>query len=112
MILKRFDIVLVDFPFTNLKNIKKRPALVINPLEGDNLILCQITTKQRNIKRYEIVLNKEDCMGDIRFDSFVYADMIFTLHKSLIHGKIGEVNNSNIKKQINEKIDLIFSKQK
>jgi len=48
---KKFDIVLVDFPFSDLSKIKKRPALVIKSLEGENTILCQITTKERNIKK-------------------------------------------------------------
>jgi len=103
--IKRFDIVLVDFPFSDLTKIKKRPALVINSLEGENAILCQITTKRRNIQKYEILLPKEFCKGDIRFNSFIYVDMIFTLHKSLIYRKIGEINNLNIKEMINQKIN-------
>jgi mRNA interferase MazF len=106
MILKKFDIVLTVFPFTNLKNAKKRPALIINPLEGENSIVCQITTKQRDFQKYGIFLPKNACSGDIRFDSFIYVDMIFTLHKSLIYGKIGEINSSKIKDDINQKIRL------
>jgi len=108
MIVKKFDIILVDFPFSDLTKIKKRPALVINSLEGENAILCQITTKRRNIQKYEISLFKEACTGDIRFNSFIYIDMIFTLHKSLIYKKIGEISNSKIKKIINNKIKLLL----
>jgi mRNA interferase MazF len=108
MIIEKFDIVLVNFPFTDLTKIKKRPALIINSLEGENAILCQITTKRRNIKKYEIFLPKEACTGDIRFNSFIYSDMIFTLHKSLIYKKIGIVDNSKIKEIINKKIRLIL----
>ena len=107
MIIKKFDIVLVNFPFTDLTKTKKRPALVINPLEGENAILCQITTKQRNIKKYEISLPKESCVGDIRFDSFIYVDMIFTLHKTLIYRKIGEVIDIKTRERINQKIKLV-----
>lgn len=108
MILKKFDIVLVDFPFSDLTRTKKRPALVINSLSGENAILCQITTKRRNIQKYEILLPKESCIGDIRFNSFIYLDMIFTLHKSLIRRKIGEIDNLRIKQVINQKIKLIM----
>ena len=107
MILKKFDIVLVDFPFSDLTKAKKRPALVINSLEGENAILCQITTKRRNIQKYEIMLSKESCTGDIRFNSFIYVDMIFTLHKSLIYKKIGEVNSLKVKEIISQKIKLL-----
>ena len=106
--IKKFDIVLVDFPFSDLTKTKKRPALVINSLEGENVILCQITTHHRNIQKYEIALPKEACSGNIRFDSFVYIDMIFTLHKSLIYKKIGVINNQKVKDVIDNKIKLIF----
>jgi len=109
MNLRKFDIVLVDFPFSDLTKTKKRPALVINSLEGENSVLCQITTKRRNIQKYEITLPKEACIGDIRFNSFIYADMIFTLHKNLIYKKIGAVDNSKIKEIINQKIKLVFN---
>jgi mRNA interferase MazF len=108
MIIKKFAIVLVDFPFSDLTKKKKRPALIINSLEGENSILCQITTKRRNIQKYEISLPKETCTGDIRFNSFIYVDMVFTLHKSLIYKKIGTVNDSKIKEIINKKIKLVL----
>ena len=108
MNLKRFDIVLVNFPFSNLQQIKLRPALVIKNLEGDNLILCQITTKKRGIDKYEIKINKEDCSGNIRFNSNIYLDMVFTLHEKLIEKKLGNIKPDYIKKDIKEKIHKIF----
>jgi len=108
MTFKRFDIILVDFPFTDLTKIKKRPALIIRQLKGDNTILCQITTKRRNIQKYEVGLLKESCSGNIKFNSHIYMDMIFTLHKNLIYRKIGEVSDSKIKDLITKKIKEIF----
>lgn len=108
MTFKKFDIVLVDFPFSDLKKAKKRPALVVSSLEGENTILCQITTKRRNIERYEVSLAKESCKGDMRFDSFIYVDMLFTLHRTLIYRKIGEINNKETQKLIAQKLKLIF----
>jgi len=105
---KRFDIVLVNFPFSDLTKTKKRPALVIKSLEEENNIFCQITTKRRNIQKYEIILKKEDCKGDIRFDSYIYLDMIFTLHKALIYRKIGKIKSQKIKNLITQKIKLVF----
>ena len=39
------DIVVVLFPFSDLTQSKRRPALVIASLEGDDVLLCQITSK-------------------------------------------------------------------
>ena len=34
------DIVIVPFPFSDLSESKKRPAMVIAELKGDDVILC------------------------------------------------------------------------
>ncbi len=39
------DVVVVPFPFSDLTRAKRRPALAIAELEGDDLILCQITSQ-------------------------------------------------------------------
>jgi mRNA interferase MazF len=39
------EVVVVPFPFSDLSNTKRRPALVIASLAGDDVILCQITSK-------------------------------------------------------------------
>ena len=105
---EKFDILLVNFPFSNLSHTKIRPAIVIKSLEGENTIFCQITTKKRGITKYEIPLDKTQCEGDIRFDSNIYIDMIFTLHKSLISGKIGLIKDEKVKKEIDFKLKELF----
>ncbi|MDG6245112.1 MAG: hypothetical protein QCH31_12125 [Methanolobus sp.] len=37
------SIVVLPFPFSDLTATKRRPALVIVDLNGDDYILCQIT---------------------------------------------------------------------
>lgn len=64
--------------------------------------------KKRNFQKYEIDLLKESCSGNIKFDSYIYIDMVFTLHKNLIYGKIGKITDSSIKESINNKIKEIF----
>ncbi|WP_242716914.1 hypothetical protein [Microcoleus vaginatus] len=38
------DVVVVPFPFSDLTQAKRRPALILATLEGKDLILCQITS--------------------------------------------------------------------
>ena len=42
------DIVVVPFPYSNLSAAKKRPAFVAASLNGEDIILCQITSKSKN----------------------------------------------------------------
>lgn len=53
------DIVVVPFPFSDLSQLKRRPALVITELTGDDLILCQITSQSIS-DRYAIELTDRD----------------------------------------------------
>jgi len=53
------DVVVVPFPFSDLSQAKRRPALVLTNLEGDDLILCQITSQQVK-DQYAIKLDQED----------------------------------------------------
>ena len=49
------DVVVFPFPFSNLSQAKRRPALVVVDLEGDDIILCQITS-QLNKDNHSIVV--------------------------------------------------------
>jgi len=58
------DVVVLPFPFSDLSAAKRRPAFVVAALTGDDVILCQITSKtiaenelvERGIPRERIVL--------------------------------------------------------
>ncbi len=108
MNIKKHDLLLVDFPFSNLKDKKIRPALVLKVLEGRNIILCQITTKKQMIEDYIVSLPMTSCSGDIRYDSHINIEMIFTLDESLIHGKLGFVKDSSVTNQVNSKLKSLF----
>jgi mRNA interferase MazF len=53
------DIVVLPFPFSDLSQSKRRPAFVIANLEGDDIILCQITS-QTVRDMYAISLKESD----------------------------------------------------
>ena len=53
------DVVVVPFPFSDLSNAKRRPAMIAAELEGEDLILCQITS-QRIRDRFAIFIGDED----------------------------------------------------
>jgi mRNA interferase MazF len=52
------DVVVVLFPFSDLSSAKKRPALVIAALDGDDVLLCQITSRLIS-DQYSIPLTSE-----------------------------------------------------
>jgi mRNA interferase MazF len=89
------DIVLVAMPFTNLKGVKKRPALVISNDEynerTDDLVICRITSDTNPVP-YSILLRDDSLQfGVLSFTSKIRADKLFTIHNSLIQHRLGRV---------------------
>ena len=78
------DVVVVPFPFSDLSQSKKRPALVIASLLGNDLILCQITSRQISDK-YAILLDESDYeSGSLKLKSNIRPNRIFTADESII----------------------------
>lgn len=96
------DVVVVPFPFSDLTQAKRRPALVLAVLEGDDLILCQITSQQ--IKdRYAITLNVPDFKtGTLKQKSNIRPNRIFTVDRHIILYKAGHLRPEKIEEVINQ----------
>lgn len=102
------DVVAAHFPFSDLKSVIKRPALVLANLQGKDIILCQITKIEREDKN-KIELNDEDLKsGSLKLKSFIRPSKLFTIEKSLISYRIGDLKDSKIKEVI-EKVTRIFN---
>ena len=101
------DVVVIPFPFSDLSQFKKRPALVIAVLEGEDLILCQITSKYKS-DNYAISLNESDfAEGNLKIDSYIRPNKIFTAHKDLILYKIGHIKEEKLY-EVLEKLEEIL----
>ena len=85
------SVVLVIFPFSNLKGQKLRPALVLANVEFDNLILCQITSKPYTSK-ISIRLKSTDFeTGGLPVVSYVRPDKLFTADTTIIKNTAGKL---------------------
>lgn len=86
------DVVIISFPYSNLMQYKKRPALVLASLRGEDVILCQISSKRRK-SRYVVPLEKQHFShGSLPISSFIHCELILTISKKLIIKKAGTVN--------------------
>jgi len=100
-------VVVVPFPFSDLTKAKRRPALVIAELEGDDLILCQITS--RSIRdRYAVLIGKNDFeTGTLRLKSNVRPNRIFTADRHIILYRVGHLKLENINQIIERIISIL-----
>jgi len=103
------DVVVLPFPYTDSSGAKKRPAVVIATLQGQNAILAQITTNKRDDKDLVSLTKKDFSSGSLNCDSFIMAPLIFTIDTSRINYKSGQLIQNKIK-QIEKKLCEIFTR--
>ena len=85
------DILVIEFPYSNLKNAKRRPVLILKVPKGEDIIVAQITGLSYE-KSVEIPLKDEDFrQGNLKRDSYLRIDKIASIEKSLIKYKIGSL---------------------
>ena len=102
------EVVVFPFPQTNLQTGKRRPALVVADLRGDDLILCQITSQARS-DGYSVPLTAADFeRGRLVRDSFIRPNRLFTVEQSLILYAAGKVKSEKLN-EIRAKIRGLFA---
>ena len=101
------DIVVVPFPFSDLTKSKRRPALVITELEGDDLILCQVTSQFVKDK-YAVSVEESDFeRGSLKKKSNVRPNRIFTVDRRIILYRVCHLKYEKTSQIINSIINII-----
>jgi mRNA interferase MazF len=101
------NVVVVPFPFSDLSSSKKRPALVVAELSGDDLILCQIQSRYR-ADGYSIGLSRADfTSGSLRHDSFIRPNRLFTADSNIVSYCAGTISQTKINEVINKLIQIM-----
>jgi len=101
------DVVVIPFPFSDLTSAKRRPALVVAELEGDDLILCQITS-QRVKDKYAISIENDDFeTGSLRRRSNVRPNRIFTADRHIILRRVGHLRSEKTNEVVERIVDIL-----
>jgi len=92
------DIVVIPFPFSDLTGSKKRPALVLADLPGNDIILCQITSQQSK-DIYTVAIDSTHFVnGSLPVASHIRTTRIFTADKNIVIRRAGTLNQVVIDK--------------
>lgn len=103
------DIVVLPFPFSDLSSAKRRPALVVSALEGDDVILCQITSRSQ-ADHYSIQLGESDFLsGALKQLSNIRPNRLFTADSAIVLYTAGRVSESKIQEVVNVIIRIVSS---
>lgn len=89
-------IVIIYFPFSDLSGLKKRPALLIRKIAGNDFILCQITRKSFCTFEEILMKNNDFLEGNLKEISYVRFTKLFTANESIISYKIGKIKSEKL----------------
>jgi len=101
------DVVVLNFPFSDLSQTKRRPALVIATLRGDDVILCQITSQAR-ADEYSVRLGSADFVsGGLNRSSSIRPNRLFTADADIIVYRAGRVSETKLKDIVDRLIAIV-----
>jgi len=101
------DVVVVPFPFSDLTQAKRRPALVITELEGGDVILCQITS-QRVKDKYAIPIDENNFeTGTLKQRSNIRPNRIFTADQHIILHQVGRLKSEKASEVIEKVVNIL-----
>lgn len=101
------EVVVVPFPFTDLQKAKRRPAFVLTALEGEDYILCQITSRAIRDQDAIALANNDFVLGGLRQESHARPNRLFTADRSIILYSVGKVSREEIAEIIDRAIAIL-----
>lgn len=99
--------MIVPFPFSDLSETKRRPALVLVVLPGDDLILCQITSRLVRDASAVALLESDFRSGSLRQPSNIRPNRLFTADRQIIRSIAGQLSSEKLADAIAEVIRLL-----
>ena len=101
------DVVVVNFPFSDLTSAKKRPALVVAELSKNDVIPCQITSQFTSDSSATLIEDNDFLNGSLNKISYVKSNRVFTANEKIIAYKIGSLNPERTNEVIAKLISIL-----
>ena len=89
---RRGDIILVQFPFTDLSSSKPRPALVISQHEDDLIILGIFSRIPDKVKDTWVIIDEKSCnfaLTGLKKTSIIKSEKVTVVHRLIARQKLG-----------------------
>ena len=104
--MRKGDIILLPFPFTDLSGSKVRPALILYNAKHD-VTVAFISSINQVVDSTDISLTPDQSNG-LKRDSVLKLHKIATLDKDIVLGKLGELTNKQLE-DVDKGLKKIFN---
>ncbi len=113
--LRQWEVVLLEFPFSDSPKKKLRPVLVLSNSDfnriSNSVVVCQITSNlSSGFKEYNVFIEPGDvCLYGDAFirPSLVKPYMIFSVSKKEVRFKVGVLSEEKAN-EVKEKLEKLF----
>lgn len=93
-------VVIINFPFSDLSNSKRRPALVIADWQSNDVILCQITSIAHKDEFAVELTDNNFISGLLVKKSYIRPNKLFTADKRTFINHAGNISLDKVKEVI------------
>jgi mRNA interferase MazF len=90
-----------------LSAAKRRPALVVTALDGDDVILCQITSQSTRDSNAISLDARDFSNGSLRVASNIRPNRLFTADSRLVLYRVGRVSPAKLHEVVTSIIQII-----
>lgn len=89
-------VVIVPFPFSDLSQAKRRPAVVLADAGRDDWILCQITSNPYGDRRAIMLTATSFAKGSLPITSYARPAKLFTANSALMVAQAGTLTPDSL----------------
>lgn len=109
--MRKGDIVLTPFPFTDLSGAKVRPALVVSSVPlGDDVLVAFISSQRTRPQKTDVMVGEKDAAFNetgLKRNSIIKLAKLATLEKKVVLGKLGNLDKKMLG-AIDDKLRILF----
>ena len=106
--MRKGDIVLIPFPFTDLTGSKKRPALIL--LSGSLDVTVSFISTQLHWQEPTDLLLQPNATNGLKKPSLIRIGKIATVDKTLVIGRLGSIKAKQVE-ELDKKLIQLFDIQ-
>ena len=105
--MRKGEIALIPFPFTDLTGQKVRPALILYAGRGEDCIVAFISSRPRvRVHGHDVAVAASKKNG-LKFDSVIRLEKVATLQRKIVVGRLG-ILEADILKTVDTKLKYLF----
>ena len=90
---KKWDIVMINFPFSDFKNFKLRPVLIWENLWEDFIVMPITSNKINNFWEYLLIKNSQN---NLKVNSYLKPLNINTVDKNIIVWRLWSITKNEL----------------